>query len=349
MMKPVLLNSETNMQSESDNNDSQKMSSDQSDHRVVVTNKLSADQSDQSDRSDRSDQSDRSDRSDYSTATRKDRKKTNDCVPETLDTIIKNLDNCADIKNQSKSPQMLGESNTHMLDMSDYVTKERFSSLIGDMRVDMLALVKLVDSMRKNETNISEEIRNLKKDMSKLVTENAQLKERMNRLKVDGDNKYQSLSQMVTTRFDELAQKSGHPTSDTTQQTFGDLNTQSIKVVRRSSNDVVDNTAPSKSVQVDKTELGEVEKQNVFTDSNMDKRASKFKVVPPRSKKMGYDTFENKKGEIFNKIGKAEKEDEEDIMIIDTTRQVIRKDTYDSNEKKNKSSKSVRAKRLGLS
>jgi len=333
MMKPVLLNSETNMQSESDNNDSQKMSSDQSDHRVVVT--------------DQSDQSDRSDQSGYHCITTKgDRKKTDDCVPETLDTIIKNLDNCNDNTSQSKSPQLSG---THVPDMSDYVTKERFSSLIGDMRVDMLALVKLVDSMRKNETNITEEIRNLKKDMSKLVTENTQLKERMNRLKVDGDNKYQSLSQMVTTRFDDVAQKTGQQkTPDTTLQTFGDLNTQSIKVVRRSS-EKADDTAHSKSIQVDKTESGEVEKQNVFTDSNMDKRASKFKVVPPRSKKMGYDTFENKKGEIFNKIGKAEKEDEEDIMIIDTTRQVIRKDTYDSNEKKNKSSKSVRAKRLGLS
>ena len=65
----------------------------------------------------------------------------------------------------------------------EYLTVNNFSTLIGDMRVDILSMCNLLDMMNKNSTTTDEEIQNIKKDMCNLMNENNKLKERITKIK----------------------------------------------------------------------------------------------------------------------------------------------------------------------
>lgn len=141
------------------------------------------------------------------------------------------------------------------------ITK-KFSSLIGEMRVDILSLVNLIGVLNNNVTSNNNDIQYMKKEMNKLITDNVSLREKIVRLKDDQI----SIRDAYDARFETL--KQSIPTNQT----------QDIKIIKKNdtNNETKDNEKNNE--------------KNEFNDALMEKRANKFKVVPTRTR-VGNDMF----------------------------------------------------------
>lgn len=249
---------------------------------------------------------------------------------ETIDNIIKRLD--------VKPTDTTNDEN-------EYVTKAKFSTLIGDMRVDILALINLLSTLNKNLSNESEEIQNLKKDMIKLVTENSSLRERLNKLKEDGDTRYNNTCQQYDKKIEELNSRLNKCEKYTTLNVT-DSNTKNIRVVKKTQQYVSeDSYSENESKNESKNEsinheLNRNEQprsvSNSITDSNMEQKLSKFKTTPARSRSGAIDKFG------------ANEEDIQQPIITNATRQVNRSDAVENQVKITTNTKQSRANRLGL-
>ena len=162
------------------------------------------------------------------------------CKPETIDNIIRKLD----------------VPNTNVVNFPDdnkeYITKSKFSALIGDMRVDILSMINLLSMLNKNASASNEEIQNIKKDICNIIDENTKLKEKIANMKEDN---YMCKQDIRVTRLS----KNINLVHDSEQNNSEDDN---------------------KKICI-----------NSITDSHMDKNISKYKVVPSRSKRSGSDNF----------------------------------------------------------
>jgi hypothetical protein len=235
--------------------------------------------------------------------------------PETIENIIKKLDTPA--------------QNGHVADEDEkieFVTKENFCAMIGEMRVDILSLVNLAGMLNKNVTNQSEETANIKKDINRLNIEIAMLKEKLTKQKEENERRYNNFCNTCDAKFDDLSQKLQHRLKVIETSETSDDTRQPIKVMKKMHKNL--------DVVSEGSEETNEKKQNVFNDSNMDKNANKFKIVNARTKMIGADMF-----------GQTKAPDEENIF---TNRQIMRKDTHDDKIKKTNETKSIRASRLGL-
>lgn len=112
---------------------------------------------------------------------------------ETISKIVDRLDGANNGFNQTSSD-----------DITEYVTKAKFSALIGDMRVDLLSIIDLVRVLNKNLSIDNTEIQNVKKDVCKLIQENIQLKERYAEFKKEANRRHDILVKTYDAKFDEL-------------------------------------------------------------------------------------------------------------------------------------------------
>jgi len=160
------------------------------------------------------------------------------CKNETIDNIIKKLD-------------MKELETSDMTNQKEYITKSKLTTLLGEVRVDILSLVNIVDMLNKNVKQENEEITKIKSDICKLVTENNLLKERLSLLK----------------------EKSGTQTSQQTQGQETEHNNRELKLTKNI------------------TKQNDIIETNIFTDSQMGSRATRFKIVPNRTKRNTSDQF----------------------------------------------------------
>jgi len=290
------------------------------------------------------------DESQFHCITTKDKPKSNPTQrTETIDNIIKRLD---------------GRAIESGDDMTEYVTKAKFSTLIGDMRVNILSLINLLSTLNKNVTAESDEMHHHKKDMIKLVHENTQLRERLNKLKEEGDRRYNSVCQTYDKKIDTLMQRlDRHDRLSETEH--NDANNaqvgQNIRVVKRMQQSGVqqntdpitirkevtrevareiirDNTKTIAPISTDDASSSEIKSEsNSIMDSNMEAKASKFKVVPTRTRISTGDTF-----------GKVVKEEEPHVATTGASRQSARTEIIDSKINKTIDTKQSRVNRLGL-
>ncbi len=236
---------------------------------------------------------------------------------ESIDTIVRNLDN-----------------NVIECDNMEYVTKSKFSTLISEMRVDILSLVNLLAVLNKTLTSTNEEIDNMKKDICKLVSENTYLKENLSKQREDiekinnFDSHDHSNADNVSFREPEFYQNIKVVKKNTP------INTQ---IIRKSSNDntfAIDE-ANLRDEAIRREDEAIDNKPNVLIDSFMEKRSSKFKHVPIK-KRTDIDAYGSK----------VEENDEQ--IFNNNSRQILRRENYD-NALKTKDTKQTRPIRLGLS
>lgn len=354
--------------------------------------------------------------------TRGDKGQTNPiCRPETIENIIRKLD-----APEESIVSSIGD------DHKEYITKSKFSTLIGEMRVDILSMINLLSMLNKNASASNEEIQNIKRDICNLVNENTKLKEKVTKTKEDADKRLLHVCKTYNDKIDELTARIDR--LDTEHNSTNDVKvSQDVRVIRRSraaptleskpeqkveqtsestsdqgsnqgskqnSKQVAVQSPPVQTVQPEsfvtrqmsrqaarlaatqivnqptvqsgrstskpssqpKQEIVLVKKEesedesdedsekdseketeanvkkpsNSITDSNMDKNAAKFKVVPARSKRGGPDSF-----------GVVEKAPEEPVLS-GAFRQVARRDNVDNKEKVMTDTKTSRANRFGL-
>lgn len=323
------------------------------------------------------------------------------CKPETIENIIRKLDS------QDDRTSVLSVADEH----KEYITKSKFSTLFGEMRVDILSMINLLSVLNKNATSANEEIQKLKRDLCNLVNENNNLKEKVAKTKDEVDKRLLHVCTVYNEKIEDLTMRINK--LDTEHNSTDDVKmTQDIKVTRKSrvapvlletkqednqqiqvqtsqishssqmSRQAAREAARQAQVQVTKQtenlESGEktekkkdrvrimkpeivpVKKEdasdseseretgketftnpkysraNSITDSNMDKNAAKFKVVPIRSKKSCPDSF-----------GVVEKQSD-DPIFQGNFRQIARRDNIENKTKIMSDSKTTRANRLGL-
>lgn len=256
------------------------------------------------------------DRDDYHCVLNKQNRNVQVCRPETIDNIIKKLD-------------MTMNENTD--NDTEYITHDKVSSLIGDMRVDILSLVKLVVSLNKSVTSENEESQNIKRDVCKLVNENIRLREKITKQKEETDRRYDHMCQTYDRKLNLLFSKlklnddQNCDNNNCDNKNNDEIPEHNIRVVRKSQHVT--------SVENTKTP------SNIFNDSQMDKKTSKFKVVPVRTKKTGGDNF-----------GRNNEPEDNEIVFTSVTRHALRRDQHDNGKKEKEiaDTRQSRVSRFGL-
>jgi hypothetical protein len=128
--------------------------------------------------------------------------------PETIENIIRKLD----VREESIVTNTSDEN-------KEYITKSKFSTLIGEMRVDILSMINLLSMLNKNATSSNDEIQSIKRDICSLVSENNKLKDKIKKIRDDADTRILDMSNKI----DEL----------TTRLDTGHNSTSDIKVIRK--------------------------------------------------------------------------------------------------------------------
>ena len=285
--------------------------------------------------------------------------------PETIGKIIQNLDNFSD-----------NTLNTD--DNKEYVTNGKFSTLISEIKVDILSMVNLLDALNESVNNNNIEINSIKRDIRTLINENVQLKKKLRKNKEESDKMYNSLCIAFDVKFNDLkksqkieqtdnkSQKIEHTETKINQDHFTDDNksfshedesksTNGIRVIRRNHTDANTYGSSNKDANTygssnkDANTYGSVntndafifDKQepsnvNVYVDSQMEKRATKFKSAKPRIKSSTSDVF-----------GVEEQKDERPIFN-GNFRQVARTDIIETKLNSQTDTSTSRANRLNL-
>jgi hypothetical protein len=224
-----------------------------------------------------------------------DNKEYHNISTKTFENIIQKLDNFDD------NTSVITNENT------EYVTKEKVSTLITEIKVDILSVVNLLDSLNETVNNNNNDINNIKQAIRVLMNENLEFKKKIAKTNVENDKKYNSLCIAFDVKFNDLQhnlkETYSHREIINNDKIYilndDDKNVGDIKVMKRnpkSSQDTSDidtyslryDNESSDSVNGDKHEQTNV---NIYVDSQMDKRASKFKIVKPRTKNATNDVF----------------------------------------------------------
>jgi hypothetical protein len=173
-----------------------------------------------------------------------------------VETMMKKLDNTQNIATQGIATQgnaiqgnstYLGnqvysqQNNTMNNDNSneEYVTKTKLSSTIGEMRVDILSMVNLLNVLNKNVQTESDEIQAIKRDIFKLVNENTHLKEKLIEQKRENDRRYNSICQTYDKQIMDITNSiSTKSTMDNIAEKFDDFktsngNNNNIRVIKK--------------------------------------------------------------------------------------------------------------------
>lgn len=282
--------------------------------------------------------------------------------PNALETIIKKLDNTT----------KTGDADSH--DDTEYITKSKFSTIIGEMRVDFLSVVNLIDVMNKSISTENEEITNIKKEIYKVESENRQLRtliseqrqmidELMTRTESRTENRNVSVSTRVENTgntFDDIkgqvqststirvTKKRGDIIENTKQEEVVKPNVSvtrsAVRITTKQDDESTQNDTDDESIQNDLDSVQEAgrgsdnrKSSNSITDSFMDVKATKFKVVKPRTKKVGADSY-----------GPA-KPVETNNYVTPTSRQTRRVEDVEEKVQEVADTKHARATRLGLS
>ena len=111
---------------------------------------------------------------------------------ETIDTIVRKL-------NDDKKTKHVKNNDSH--DTSTYVTNSKFSSVFGDMSLDLLSMVNLVRGLNSKVAEHGQNSQNITLDVCGLVEENKRLRELLAKTKVDNNRRYDSLCKNYDAKF----------------------------------------------------------------------------------------------------------------------------------------------------
>ncbi len=204
---------------------------------------------------------------------------------ETISKIIKKLD--------TEALPISATSN----DASEFVTKEKLATILGDMRVDILSIISLVSTLNANVTNDNKEVYNVKTDILKIIQENTRLKERINLNKEESQKRHDNLKYSYDRQIEKLQEevktlsgkyaidvidKSGPKKTQPVQSTPSTPSTPSVQSQQTKSTSVVTSSQISskKSDKVDKIEVNtsNANKTNI-TDNKFPGASKNIKVV----------------------------------------------------------------------
>lgn len=113
--------------------------------------------------------------------------------PDLIKNIIQKLDNFNDVQVTKIAD-----------DNNEYITKENFAILLGEMRVDILTLVNLLSVLNKNITINNDELQNIKRDVYKLTDENVILKDKIIKMKDDMGKEYDTIRELCFSKINDL-------------------------------------------------------------------------------------------------------------------------------------------------
>ena len=108
-----------------------------------------------------------------------------ECTNDTINKLISKLDITEEDTTNTSSESSINCSDSNIKytandDDGEYITKSKFSALIGEMRVDILSMINLLSVLNKNSTILNEEIKQIKRDLYDVIDENRELKEKIN-------------------------------------------------------------------------------------------------------------------------------------------------------------------------
>jgi len=175
---------------------------------------------------------------------------------ETINTIIKRLDQQVEPKQDN---------------MEGYVTKESMTDMLTEMRMDFLNIINLVSALNANVTSDNKEIHKVKEDIYKLVQENELLKAKISKNKEESQKRCDRIANMYEEEINNLNQdiktlmddtdhlkKLNSPMTNISEgKTQSSLKTGNLKVVgKRGTRDAVKTISiPNEARKVNSVEL----------------------------------------------------------------------------------------------
>lgn len=234
---------------------------------------------------------------------------------KSIEHIIKNIDKTKESSDNS----------------SEYVTKEKFTTLFGDMRNDILSMVNLIGVLNKNVTNINDELHVIKKNVTQLTSENKMLKDKTITL----EHTQNEMSSMISTNDENKSDKksdNSHKPSKSSSSSNNHTDSTVSSSNKNNSSTGTKNTATNS----DEDATADDNARKNYVDSHMDKKKSNLKVVPNRTRKNNADKF-----------GKSNDKDEQTGIVATTSKNTFRRETTESGRKL-ADTRSIRASRLGL-
>lgn len=239
--------------------------------------------------------------------------------PDTIDKIIRKLD----------------DNNVANEDETEHITLKKLSTLLGDIRVDFLAVLNLLNCLNNSINTQNAEIQKIKKDMCRLVNENKTLSDRLSSSVNDADKRYNNTTKNQETKFDELFERMKELESRNNIKRTNALNDSQRSHLNNSKRTVTTvTTDASNTLQTlsDGKSNGSTD-SNVIYDSNMEK--NNFKVVPKRTLRNSGDRF-------------GDQSTPQDTSISRPSIRSIRQGTHDNVVKRTADTKQTRMSRLGL-
>lgn len=263
---------------------------------------------------------------------------------ETVSNIIARLAKQNDEENESAPKEDIDES-------TNYVTIAKLEKIVGDTRVDFMKIIDLNKAMNENIKVLEKQIKSLQENMNSLIQDNIALTERLDNHKDDMRSRYQSLSQNIGSKLEDMTERvtrvevaKGIELTNNVIDSRLARNTRVMKRCRK----CADVTAPLKNSK-SKSKSGTNEsaisdandeeldvKPNVILDSQMKARTANVRVVPKKSLKTK---------DFVNGFVPEEDPNNVDPRI---SRQALRKANFESSSKKIKNTRNYRLQRFGL-
>jgi hypothetical protein len=250
----------------------------------------------------------------------------------TNNTIIKN-NKCDD---NEKIEDILKGLDKHKLDIVDdkFVSKSKFSALIGEMRIDILSMVNLVNVLNSNVSEVSKDNKKCANDIDTLFTKLSNATQMIAKHREDLENKYDNMTLSYDEKIYDLNEKVEQLQKIINENVLTNDNSYNETKSKKHSKVMLDNGTYTNQKKQEKHEKN-------------DKHKKKDVVYKSKNDEI-FDMKNNDKKIHKTKSKSKDESDTKSIIYNSATRQMHRKELYDINLKKGKETKSIRANRLGL-
>lgn len=187
------------------------------------------------------------------------------CRPETIENIIRKLDVPEELT-------VVNVSDEH----KEYITKSKFSTLIGEMRVDILSMINLLSMMSKDSSASNEEIQNIKRDICNIINENTKLKDKVTKTKDDADKRLLHVCKTYNDKIEELTARLDR--IDVEHNSTNDVKlSQDIRVIRKTRNaPVLETKQESKQEQKQDLQAQNAEIEPSVVNRQMSRQAARL-------------------------------------------------------------------------
>lgn len=181
-------------------------------------------------------------------------------------------------------------------DNSDLVTKEYFTALIGELRVDILTLAKAVGALNSNVTVNNDEQQKIKQDVCKLVDKTSHLEDRFSKFKEEESRRYDTLCKSYDAKLEEFQkQLTNFATSYNRSERYSDLTTKS----ERSDKNTSISTTVSNVIANTIKQTNQLNQLNQSNQSNIQMSANRSVNTAKKFEGDRFDSTDNN-GEIVN-------------------------------------------------